>query len=339
MLYTYGHINHEFYKFQNYIEHLVTEVWCKADGKFSINKLHPEFISIVEGVNAQLLRIPIREIYGICSNLDQGQRRKLKNGFHRNNSIEDICNGKVTPLLYSEVDTIHPGLKEKLNKFFKNIYAEVPGKAAFRNVCGDMKSYYDKFLTKNDAEKCPFCGISDIMTARLTKRDAFDHYLPKDTYPFNSVNPDNLAPICKTCNTSYKSTRSPVRAEDGSRRKAFYPFAKKAAKLNIEVKLNCVSIRKLQRQEVGLKITNRASQDQVDTWMALFGIEERYIDKLCSKDARTWLEMLLFDFKLNPKTKNKSFAKRLEYFEQNFAEDNNFLKKAYFLACRGLGVF
>src|SRR5690349_2322164 len=104
MLYTYKHITHNFIKIHSYIEHLVLEVWCNPKGNYSIAKLHPDFIPIVKGVNAKYLKTPIRTIYRICSGLTPAQRLKLKNGFKANNSIEDLCKGNATALLYSQIE-------------------------------------------------------------------------------------------------------------------------------------------------------------------------------------------------------------------------------------------
>jgi 5-methylcytosine-specific restriction endonuclease McrA len=261
---------------------------------------------------------------------------KLKNGFKVNNAIEELCKGNGTPLLYSQIQNFSLPLKQQLEKFSKNLYSVVPQRAAFKNVCGDIDNYYDGLVGTN--EKCPFCGISDILTPDHTKRDALDHYLPKDTYPFNSVNPDNLAPICKTCNTSYKGTNSPIKKVSGRKRKAFYPFAKSAVKLNVKAKFNSTNILKMTKDDVELKITNSRYKEEIETWKDLFGIEERYAIKLSSSDAKVWLDTMLIDFRINPKTKNKSFEQKMKYFEQNPIADDNFLKVPYFNACKQMGI-
>jgi hypothetical protein len=336
MFYTYKHVAHDFEKVHTYIEDLVLNVWCNPKGNFSINKLHKDFIPIVNGVNAKYLKNPIRTIYRICQGLSASQRLQLKNGFKANNAIQELCKGNGTPLLYSQIEVFSPVLSIQLNSFFKNLYSIVPQRAAFKSVCGDIDNYYDKLVGVN--EKCPFCGINDILTPDHTKRDALDHYLPKDIYPFNSVNPDNLAPICKTCNTSYKGTDSPIRKRTGGKRRAFYPFAKNQVKLNIQVKFKTTNILKMTKNDIDLSITNNRYKEEIETWMELFGIEERFKIKLSSGDARVWFDSMLFDFALNPKTKNRSFAGKIKLYEQIPIADNNFLKIPYLNACRKMGL-
>jgi|SRR5688572_5903911 len=336
MLYTFKHSLHDFQKMHTYIEHLVLNVWCKPDGNFNMNKLHIDFIPIVNGVNDRYLRIPIRNIYRICRGLKPSNRLRIKNGFKANNAIKELCKKNEAPLLYSQIEAFNQPLCQQLEVFFKNLYSVIPQRVAFRRVCGEIDNYYDQLVGTN--EKCPFCGINDILTPGHSKRDALDHYLPKDIYPFNSVNPDNLAPICKTCNTSYKGTDSPIRKKSGRKRKAFYPFAKNPVRLEMKAKFNTTNIFKMKKDDVELKIINAKYKEEIATWKELFGIEERYTIKLSSNDARTWLETMQIDFKLNPKTKHKSFAQKMKYFEQNRIADDNFLKVTYFNACNKMGI-
>jgi len=56
----------------------------------------------------------------------------------------------------------------------------------------DSRKIYDK-LRACARGKCPLCGIRDVAT--------LDHYLPKARYPLHSVNPRNLVPACRDCNT------------------------------------------------------------------------------------------------------------------------------------------
>ncbi|RPE13454.1 hypothetical protein EGT74_08015 [Chitinophaga lutea] len=342
MIYTYKGINGTFTKAHEYIKHLVLDVWCKPNGNFSLNKLHPEFIPIVKGVrNKKILAKQIQEIYRIFRQISVSDRsgfRKLRKGFINNNSIEELCKGSISPLVYSEIKRISPELEKRLKRFFKDFYSEVPKTSAFKKACGEIGVFYNDFLDHNESEVCPFCGIADIMTSRLSKRDAFDHYLPKDIYPFNSINPNNLAPICKTCNSSYKLAKSPIQDKSGKKRKAFYPFAIKAVKLEINAQFTCKDINKLKKSEIVLKITNKAYQEQVCTWMDLFGIEERYVDKFCSKEANWWRIQMLDELRNSKLQKHKLLAQKLKLFESNSHVDKNFLKIPYFIACSKLGL-
>lgn len=54
----------------------------------------------------------------------------------------------------------------------------------------------DELTTTKDGEResslCPYCQIRDA--------EDLDHYIPRSLYPFFSMNPINLIPICSKCN-------------------------------------------------------------------------------------------------------------------------------------------
>lgn len=56
---------------------------------------------------------------------------------------------------------------------------------------GSARNIYD--FIRSTSKKCAFCGHQNAST--------LDHYLPKSSYPAYSVNPANLVPCCRDCNT------------------------------------------------------------------------------------------------------------------------------------------
>src|ERR1035441_1462629 len=147
MLFNYRYVNHSIEGLQVYLDHLVKKVWCKADGPFSLDLLHPELKLIVE----------------------------------------DISND----------DSI---TKDYLDGPIRRIY--------------EIDAHYKAFVTENKEGKCPYCGCGDIKGVHHSRRDAYDHFLPKGTYPFNSVNFRNLAP------TSWRRTRRGTSIPSAARREA-----------------------------------------------------------------------------------------------------------------------
>ena len=68
---------------------------------------------------------------------------------------------------------------------------------------GKARDIYNAIRAISD--KCPFCGCQFTRTV--------DHYLPKKKYPAFAVNPINLIPACRDCNT-HKGTHWPLTAEE-----------------------------------------------------------------------------------------------------------------------------
>lgn len=74
-----------------------------------------------------------------------------------------------------------------------------------------------KLIKILDVRICPYCGINYITFAEKIKNGknkdeirsiaTFDHYLPKNKYPFLAMNIYNLIPCCKNCNMTFKRDR------------------------------------------------------------------------------------------------------------------------------------
>lgn len=54
------------------------------------------------------------------------------------------------------------------------------------------RAYYDRLLLLAPLSKCPYCGFGQVTT--------LDHFLSKAYYPYFSVLPINLVPVCSDCN-------------------------------------------------------------------------------------------------------------------------------------------
>lgn len=70
---------------------------------------------------------------------------------------------------------------------------------------------------------CPFCGIEHF-DAPSAAREALDHYLARDHYPFAAANLRNLVPMGHKCNSSYKLATDILKDKHGASRMAFDPY-------------------------------------------------------------------------------------------------------------------
>lgn len=71
---------------------------------------------------------------------------------------------------------------------------------------GKGRTYYELIRGGSKYGRCPICDAKDVQLQ-------LDHYLPKSKYPSLCVNPNNLIPICGTCN-GIKNAKE-LTAEDG----------------------------------------------------------------------------------------------------------------------------
>jgi hypothetical protein len=205
---------------------------------------------------------------------------------------------------------------------------------AVTNRTAEIDSHYDAFVKANDEGKCPYCGYGDIKGQYNTKREAYDHFLPKGIYPFNSVNFRNLAPMCHECNSSYKLKKDPI-VSNATRRKAFYSFATIASGISLEITFANSDIDQLCPANITLTVTAPGRDEEVGTWKDVFGIEERYKAKCCgNNDGKVWLSRVIDECENYGLTAKAMLEAELRVAENKPWSDSNFLKKPFLLACQ-----
>lgn len=197
----------------------------------------------------------------------------------------------------------------------------------------------------------PFCGISDLFGEYHSKCEAYDHYLPKAVYPFNSINFHNLVPACHDCNSSYKGSKdvayTPKDPCGGrGRRKLFYPFSTQPYRIELTVSLGHTNPEHLQPSDINIEFGPPELSEQIETWKDVYGIEERYRAKLCSADAKAWVVEVLDEWRWHEENAGAE-GKGPQAFLQDVARhadqspyaNTNFLKNGFLQACESAGVF
>lgn len=141
----------------------------------------------------------------------------------------------------------------RLASFFKGLYSHMDV-AALKKVRRDRRSL-PHLCADQQGRKCPFCGINDLLGEHHSRREAYDHYLPKALYPFNSINFRNLVPACHHCNSSYKTSKDPAYtpkdpARAVHRRAIFYPYKAAAHSIELQIDLQHSDIAKLTPEDI-----------------------------------------------------------------------------------------
>ncbi|UZD22300.1 hypothetical protein [Algoriphagus halophytocola] len=365
MLFKYKYVNHEIEKFQKYSDFLFNHVWTKARGDFDSSKLnqYPELKTIYETLHyddgdwAQFFNSSIENIYAEFLKLGKAQRKELKRWYRTNNKIHSLCvNTHKSPIKYSEIENRYPRLSVLLKAFYERLYgASSPfNLAVFGKLKELKKSHYQDFIEANfDGHEgiCPFCGLNTIKGNDHSKLEAYDHFIPKGKYPFNSINFKNLAPMCHECNSSYKLEVNPLMNIDPlsksiSRRKAFYPYSKENWNVDIQVELRNPDLKTLSKEEIGITTTCNGRNDEIESWMEVFGIEERYRAKLLGKKAGiNWYYKLkdgIHNARIKLKNENLTKEEWLDYLlgecEEDLIADCNFLKKPFYEECERINI-
>ncbi|MBS1766974.1 MAG: hypothetical protein JST05_06170 [Acidobacteria bacterium] len=352
MLFPYTYVPHQMEKMQTFIDFIFHEVWCKApaSGPFGLPLFdaNAELREVMEAFyysdaqGADFFYGHVERIYALFSTLTADRIHQFQQWYQGNNDLEKVCaNDPATQLArYTDIAAQHSDLAVQLGSFFKGLYSQsLLNLAALRAKIGGIDDHYQSFVQTNTAGKCPFCGIGDIKGEHHSKREAYDHYLPKALYPFNSINFRNLAPACHECNSTYKLSKDPARNPTG-RRKAFYPFAAAAQALDIRVALQHSDIENLQPADIQMQFGPAAVTEEIETWKDVYGIEERYKAKLCGEnDGKYWLTQVLDECQAYDKQPADILAMRAQQAQKRPYADCNFLRTPFLEACQQIGVF
>ncbi|MEE9303740.1 MAG: hypothetical protein V3U84_08125 [Thiotrichaceae bacterium] len=361
MLFPYTYVTHSMEKMQDYLDFIFFEVWCQArddldydiemlfvgndDLRIMISEL---YTSELQGANFFLTGL--QQIFEDFKQLSDRQIDQLKNMCRANNDIESACSGRddVVPVTYADINLISEDLSNHLQAFYKNLYSQsFLSLQSIQSRIGEIDSHYRDFMTTNIQGKCPFCGIHDIKGIYHTKREAYDHFLPKGQYPFNTINFHNLVPACHECNSSYKlvadplsHSKNPLASQKGMRRKALYPFTTAQYTIELAITLNVNDWTALTPDEIEIDAGHAAMGEEIDTWLDIYDIEERYKAKCCSEsDGKGWIREVVDESQNYGQTPLQFLNGKLKTADNQPWVDANFLKKPFLEACRNQGVF
>lgn len=299
-------------KMQEFIEYIFMHVWCAAapDRPFQLSLFrgNAELYTIMEDIWQQIdirkqsnaFWEQVEDIYTAFTTLSPSEIQQIEQWFNGNNDIEGACSNQanVQIVKYAQLKAFNLPIGELLEKFFKGLYDDpVLDRKAVRETITTINDHYRKFVEINDGDICPFCGLEGLDGQYEETREAYDHYLPKSLYPFNSINFHNLVPTCSKCNSRAKKNKDPLHSKAGTRRKAFYPFMSGHTLPAVSIDLDCKDYTAIQKQDLSLCFSH-GSNEETETWKELYNIEERYKAHCCSKrggkdwivELYTWLQ-------------------------------------------------
>ena len=355
MLFPYTYVPHQMERMHRFINFIFYQVWCRAPkaGAFGLNLFdaNPPLKEVMTSFAyddtqaGDRFYSQVQGIYQSFSALSRREIAQFKRWHQGNNDLKSLCsnNPAVHLARYADIAVTQAALSEQLATFFKGLYSLLD-LAALRAKIGDIDDHYQTFMQTNKAGKCPFCGINDLLGQYHSKREAYDHYLPKALYPFNSINFHNLVPSCHHCNSSYKTSKDPAYtpkdpAGTAQRRAVFYPYTATPYAIELQVTLQHSDIENLTPADINLQFGPAALDEKIDTWKDVYGIEERYKAKLCGEsDGKYWLTQVLEECHAYGKQPVDILNMRVQQAQSRPYADCNFLRMPFLNACRQIGV-
>ena len=236
-----------------------------------------------------------KTVFDQIKNLSPVQKKQLKRMYFNHQRTKRLCQDGV---LIVDFSGFPEAFKKALKALGEYLYTSGLKNAQIRNLAidkyGDKNStlheHWLEFKRINGAVCC-FCGIQDyeeqLPNSTKTKwRPAYDHYLPKDKYPFAAVNFKNLIPCCYQCNSKAKGVVDPCNCDKSGRKKAKYPFDNTIS-LGLKFKFIKENLAAKKPWVVELK-------DELDeshqTWNRVYKIKDRVASRLNSNYV-SWLSL------------------------------------------------
>jgi hypothetical protein len=212
------------------------------------------------------------------SALHQGQKQALKDSLTNIIAPCTFLTDRTAPL-QTIPDAIFPALKTLAVHLFQGTAMLTPVERA----CGEcIDDHYARFRRGNapgNGNVCCVCGTEYLAQVRVDENDneqwrgPYDHLLAKDLYPLYGVHPENLLPICNTCNSKAKLTKDLV-LKNGARRLSFSPWTEYASLQEIEVVVDDAN-GLFPRVVVNLRSADPDRQEKLATWDDVYQIKSR----------------------------------------------------------------
>ena len=109
-------------------------------------------------------------------------------------------------------DATSPQYLTHVRKWLNGFYEQLGRSGYHPNICGHgtvtfrETDWWNGYYQENPKRlTCAICDASLNSGGRT-----IEHYLPKSQYPSLSIHPDNLVPLCKTCNRDMKRDKDPL---------------------------------------------------------------------------------------------------------------------------------
>lgn len=356
MLFSYTYVPHQMEKMQEFIDFIFFAVWCKAStrGDYGIHLFaaNSKLYAVISQFHysdtqgADFFNRHVESIYNEFKKLSPREIRQIRVWYKGNNDVERVCANTPRAHLakYEDIARVSPNLEKLLGSFFKGLYDQLDI-AALKDKIGNIATHYKEFVKTNSVGKCAFCGIHDLLGEYNSKREAYDHYLPKKLYPFNSINFRNLVPACHHCNSSYKTTKNPAYTPKDPagithRRAAFYPYKTAAHSIELKITLQSVDIARLKPSDINIQFGPSTINEEIETWKDVYGIEERYKAKICGEsDGKYWLTQVVDEWKEDGRSPSDFLRTLARQSQKQPYADCNFLRKPFLDACQNIGLF
>lgn len=208
---------------------------------------------------------------------DTEVRYELYLAFHETASVR-LLFGDLTAVIPEPPEAVTAELKKLAAHLFECTSKLVD----ITHACGEtVKDHYNRYSADPAPGNGNVCGMcaTELLAQRRNEvaahdqwRAPYDHLLAKDKYPQFGIDPDNLLPICQTCNSKAKLAKDLLHDLAGLRRTCFDPWTENAHE-QVKLQVDFQDISPIVSWVMTpLSLTN---QSKLTTWNEVYRIKER----------------------------------------------------------------
>lgn len=229
-------------------------------------------------------KIQFKKLWDVIKPLSTVDRQNIADEYKRCQFIQRYYDDKTCsfPVLPRQVGKV-------IDDLTKHLFSRSSGLVGIQSDCGEtLHQHFQNFCTAN-RNICCFCGTSELAQVRAGVdindqwRAANDHLLSKKDYPLFVVHPDNLVPLCETCNSKAKLAIDllNIKQKDhpDERRLSFYPFIENCNEY-VGVKVDEDEMR------LTVKLLMNAPtpeiEEKLSTWNSVYSIQGRVEGKFAN---------------------------------------------------------
>jgi hypothetical protein len=185
-------------------------------------------------------------------------------------------------------------LRSLMEKFYDYILESGIPKGDIKGSKYKREDFVRDFWNVNKAlNVCPACDNKKPPSTDGKVRSENDHFLPKSIYPFLSIHPSNLLPVCKYCNQSYKGGKDPIDDkykdpiddnDNAPLSRSFFPYELPAfnkidgsdnERIAVEVAMNT-----LNERQVSLSANDTSDTNRVANIIRLLELDAQWKDEI-----------------------------------------------------------
>jgi hypothetical protein len=220
-------------------------------------------------------RTKFRMLWNLLEPLPEAIRLQLSQSFTVCQNVSIYYSN--TAIAFSQ---IIPGVEPAFAALSKHLFNHTCKLVDVEAACVEtVQDHFNLFRSAAfNGNICCCCGTEALAQYRTNVdeddqwRGPYDHLLAKEKYPVYAVHPDNLLPICHTCNSKAKLAKDLLRGSSGHRRRCFHPQTENAY-ANVALEVDIAGIAPIARTII--YSNDAVVMEKLETWNDVYCIKDR----------------------------------------------------------------